>query len=112
MGNVRLSDAPDTRADPRESGEDHVDNCAEGEDLNGTVALGEAREINAENAVGQGEDAQGNKTRCEQRAGEAQKTEDWDGGEKAQGERAGEIAFECKIFERGNAVGDKNPDCE
>jgi hypothetical protein len=51
MGNVVCTGTPDARANPRDSGNKHIDDGAKHEDVNGAEALCEAPEKSRKDAV-------------------------------------------------------------
>src|SRR5579864_4752549 len=112
MRNVGLASSPDASADPRERGQDHIEDRAESEHLHGTVAGVKPYKINGEQAIGDGEDGPADKTGSQEVAGHAHKSENGYGCEKTERGSGDEVALESNAFKNRNAVGDEHPDGE
>jgi hypothetical protein len=109
---VLLASSPNAGADPGERRQNHIDNCAQREELHGAVARGEFREINTKQAVRESHDAQANEAGGQKRSGKAHETKNGNSREEAESHEGGEVAFPRKGLERRSAVGNDEPSDE
>src|SRR5580704_11501549 len=104
--------SPDDRTNPADGGNNEIDDGAKNEDVDGGVVFLEKLKLEAEDAIGEGENAPGQHARHKQIGGMPEKSKHGKGGEQTEKSSGQDVSLRRQRLQIRHSIGNEQPSRE